>query len=383
MSEKYDAVVIGGGFYGCAVALYLADHARRVLIVEKEADLLLRASFANQARVHNGYHYPRSFITALRSSINFPRFVLDFRDCIDDTFEKVYAIARHNSKVNAFQFRKGCDNIGAPIKPAPKHIKRLFDASLIEEVFSVKEFAFDANKLREILRQRLKASGVSILFNTSVTKVTSHGEGQVALCLSDGSCLIAGQVFNCTYSQINSLLHNSGIPLLPMKHEVAELALIEVPDNLKNLGVTLMDGPFFSTMPFPALGLHSLSHVRYTPRESVHDLAGFRDSHDYLKTADQKSNYVFMVKDAQRYLPPLREARYVDSLFEIKTVLTQNEVDDGRPILFRRDYGLKNLSLIMGGKIDNIYDILQALAASGMVPQASSGKPLFAGASGQ
>ena len=30
-----------------------------------DADLMQRASYANQARVHNGYHYPRSLLTAL------------------------------------------------------------------------------------------------------------------------------------------------------------------------------------------------------------------------------------------------------------------------------------------------------------------------------
>ena len=70
-----------------------------------------------------------------------------------------------------------------------------------------------------------------------------------------------------------------------------------------------------------------------------------------------------MVKDAQRYLPALREARVVRSLFQTKTVLLQNEVDDGRPILCRADHGIKNLFVILGAKIDNIYDILETLEA--------------------
>ncbi len=39
---------------------------------------------------------------------------------------------------------------------------------------------------------------------------------------------------------------------------------------------------------------------------------------------------------AARYLPAVREATYVESLFEVKTVLVKNEGDDGRPILFER-----------------------------------------------
>ena len=61
----WDAVVIGGGFFGCSIATELiTEHGNsNVLIVERERDVMKRASYGNQARVHNGYHYPRSFTT--------------------------------------------------------------------------------------------------------------------------------------------------------------------------------------------------------------------------------------------------------------------------------------------------------------------------------
>ena len=68
-----------------------------------------------------------------------------------------------------------------------------------------------------------------------------------------------------------------------------------------------------------------------------------------------------MIRDAQRYLPMLRHSRYVDSLWEVKTVLPSSEADDSRPILFRRDDTMPSLTSIMGGKIDNIYDVLEEL----------------------
>ena len=53
-------VIIGGGFFGMYIAEYFARQGKKVLLCEKEADFMQRASYANQARVHNGYHYPRS-----------------------------------------------------------------------------------------------------------------------------------------------------------------------------------------------------------------------------------------------------------------------------------------------------------------------------------
>ena len=367
----FEAVVIGGGFYGCCLAIFLSEYYPEVALLEKGSDLLTRASYVNQARVHGGYHYPRSFLTALRSLINLPRFCLDFRECIEDRFEKVYAIARDLSKINAFQFRKFCERIGASLKPAPQSVRRLFNEAMIEEVFCVREYAFDALKLRRILKQRLQRNGVKIYLNTEVQRVGLQRDDLIELKLGEGSSWSSRSVFNCTYSNINTLLNHSGLPLLPMKHEVTEIALLEVPDELNNLGITVMDGPFFSTMPFPPQGVHSLSHVRYTPHECWLDGEGFKEAYEYLDKSSIPSNYRLMCKDAQRYLPCLSKARYLGSLYEIKTVLTGNEIDDGRPILLRTHPEMKNLTTILGGKIDNIYDVLQAL--QGMERYARSG----------
>ncbi|MBD3843073.1 MAG: D amino acid oxidase (DAO) family protein, partial [Campylobacterales bacterium] len=50
-----------------------------------------------------------------------------------------------------------------------------------------------------------------------------------------------------------------------------------------------------------------------------------------------------------------------DSLFEVKTVLVKNETDDGRPILFEEYPSLPGFYSVLGGKIDNIYDVLERL----------------------
>ena len=49
------------------------------------------------------------------------------------------------------------------------------------------------------------------------------------------------------------------------------MALVEPPAELGGAAVTVMDGPFFSLMPYPSRGLFTLSHVRYTPHCSWHD----------------------------------------------------------------------------------------------------------------
>ncbi len=361
-AERTDALVVGGGFYGSCIALLLKSRLPRVVLVEKEPDLLLRASSANQARVHTGFHYPRSFLTAFRSLVNFPRFVLDFRRAIVDDFTKLYAVARQGSKVNAQRFLGMFREMGAPIeRAAPKH-RALFSPELIEEVFLVREVAFDASVLRGILRGKLDEAGVETVLDTEIARVRPAPEGDLLAETAEGRAWSTPMAFNCAYSRINLLLQASGLPLLPLKHELTEMALVELPEPIANTAVTVMDGSFFSVMPYPSLGLHTLSHVRYTPHMNWTDSGEARDGHALLRERLPASNFAYMVRDAARYLPLLREARHRDSLFEIKTVLTRNETDDGRPILFRQDHGLPGLHVVLGGKIDNIYDIIDSLA---------------------
>lgn len=360
--QRYDVVVAGGGYFGCSIALALAEQGNRVLLCEARARLLERASYHNQARIHQGYHYPRSVLTALRSRVNFPHWVDGYRGCIVDDFDQYYAIARAHSKVSASQFSRFMGRIGAPLFPAPPEISSLFNPALTAQVWRVREYAFDAVKLRGMMEEKLAAAGVEVSLETPVARLESRGGG-IAVYMEgpEGQLLVeAKHVFNTTYSQINPLLARSSLPGIRLKHELAEMALVEVPEPLQKSGITMMCGPYFSLMPFPALGKHTLSHVRYTPHASWQE-----DGHPppqalaFESGARPPSAYRFMLADASRYIPLLRHCRQTGSLWEIKTVLPASEHDDSRPILFRRDAGMKNLHCVMGAKIDNIFDILR------------------------
>jgi glycine/D-amino acid oxidase-like deaminating enzyme len=365
-TESCDALVVGGGFFGGAVAIHLRRFFERVVLVEQSAQLLGRASYNNQARVHQGYHYPRSLLTALRSRVNFGKFAAEYRECVDGSFTKLYAVARRASNVTAAQFRAFCDRIGAPTAPVPPELRGLFDRELVEEAFLVDEWAFDAVKLKARIARDLAAAGVEVRLGTRAVRVARRDEDalSVVLAAADGSpptTMRARWVFNCTYSGLNHLLAASELPVIPLKHEMTELALVEPPSALRSIGITVMCGPFFSIMPFPARGLHSLSHVRYTPHFWWEERTDVR-----AKPADHgrqvpPSAFELMVRDARRYVPCLRECRYRDSLWEVKTVLPASEADDSRPILFRVDHGLRNLVCLMGGKIDNVFDVLNEL----------------------
>ncbi len=359
----YDAVIIGGGFYGAAIAIYLKTKRgfKNVLLVEQEADLLLRASYNNQARVHNGYHYPRSFTTAFRSRINLPHFVKDYPQAIKQDFTKLYAIARRNSKVTARQFKRFCQEIGAELQPATDTLRNLFEPRLIEDVFLVQEYAFDSTLLAKRAKKELSECGVEVRLNTCVKTIQKKTNCFEITCENPSvDELTTRYIFNCTYSGLNQIAGDYPGTTIKLKHEVTEMALMQMPPALLSLGITVMDGPFFSMMPFPARGLHTLSHVRYTPHYNWIDqpnLNPYQKLNDYHRVTRVDR----MVRDVARYIPEVKNANYVDSLFEVKTILVKNEGDDGRPILYEKHINLKGCYSILGGKIDNIYDILEKL----------------------
>lgn len=365
--ESADAVVLGGGFYGAVIAVFLAQKLGRqskVVLLEQEAALLRRASYNNQARVHNGYHYPRSFTTAFRSRVNLPRFLRDWPQAVKRDFTKLYAIASQNSNVTVQQFKRFCHEIGASITPAEPRLRALFNSRLVDDVFLVEEYAFDSTRLAEWARQELNISGVETRLETRATGVLRAHDATLNVMgvnkHGEVTRTNTRYVFNCTYSGLNHLVGDFSGVGAELKHEVTEMALIDVPPALKGLGITVMDGPFFSVMPFPARGLHTLSHVRYTPHFHWRDESG-KNPYEVLHCYDRETRVDRMIRSVTPYLPSISKARYVDSLFEIKTVLVKNEGDDGRPILFEKHNDLPGCYSILGGKIDNIYDIIDRI----------------------
>lgn len=272
MAEYFDALVIGGGFYGCEVALAIhRAGARRVAVIEAEKQLLRRASYVNQARIHNGYHYPRSLLTAQSSRRNFARFCAEYSFAVHAAMTKLYAIAR-GSLVDPSQFERFCRDIGAPYRVLGAARARLFDTSLIEEAYEVRELAFDAEALTKHLSARLRDAGILVRTGTRAQVVRAETNWtEVAL---GSEVARAGYVFNCSYANLDGV----GIPVAAgIKKELAEIVLIEPPRDLAGnrrhgdgwalLLLNAVPGP---GMPLTdARALHATRSLDYVARDRV------------------------------------------------------------------------------------------------------------------
>ena len=112
--EHYDKIIIGAGLYGLYSALFCGLKQQKILVLECDRTSFGRASYINQARVHQGYHYPRSISTAMKSAGYFVRFYKDYGFCINRSFDKVYATSSQYSWSNGVQFKNFCRAAGLP-----------------------------------------------------------------------------------------------------------------------------------------------------------------------------------------------------------------------------------------------------------------------------
>lgn len=367
MNKYFDTVIIGGGIYGLYAAQILVKSDKKVLVIEMDAQTCSRATLVNQARVHNGYHYPRSLSTAIKSAAYFNRFSNDFSFAINSTFKQIYSISREFSYTSADQFRSFCTNANILCKEITD--VDFLNTDTIEASFETQEYTFDAVKIREyLLETLLKYKNFSIIYSTQVKNVFKDS-AQYNLELTNGMQISTAAVINATYAssnQINKLFMQNTFSI---KYEICEVILCSVTKNIVNVGITLMDGPFFSLMPFGLTGHHSLTSVTFTPhKDSYGKLPTFncQDSTVACKPTNlmncndchnkPKSAWVYMNQLAKKYLINV-DIQYLKSYYAIKPILLTSEVDDSRPTVITELSAKPRFISILSGKINTIYDL--------------------------
>ncbi len=379
-----DKVIIGAGLYGLYAALYCARKGQNVIVIEQEQEPFTRATYINQARVHMGYHYPRSLSTAMKSAGYFRRFVEEFSCCIYSDFEQVYATSSHFSWTDAGEFMKFCHNAGIPCREIP--VGNYFKDGVCDGAFLTREYTYDAFVLRDYLLDRIKEYGknVRLLFGREITRIVKKSDCYeiLARCrLGDGNPFReeryeAPFVMNATYASVNQVLQMvEGVETAPfaLKYELCEIILCRVGEALQKTGLTVMDGPFFSIMPFGKTGLHSLTSVTFTPHQTSFSKvpefscqAGTNCSGKRLGNCNTcvhkpESAWEYMSALTRKYMRDELEFAYEKSLFSMKPILKASEIDDSRPTVIKFVSREPVFVSVLSGKINTIFDLDEVL----------------------
>lgn len=367
----YDKIIIGAGLYGLYAALFCAKKGERVVVLEKEEAPFRRATYINQARVHMGYHYPRSYSTAIKSARYFDRFVADYGFCIAGEFRQLYATSSAFSWTDKQRFIKFCEDAGIPCEEEVPG--RYFKPGMCDGVYVTKEYAYDAALLRDWFVAEINAhTNVETRYASAITAIQP---GRVTL--AGGEVFDAPYILNATYASANEIHRLAGVEPFGIKYELCEIILCKTDDTLKDIGITVMDGPFFSIMPFGKTPYHSLTSVTFTPHVTSCDaLPTFPCQQrskgncrpDSLHNCDDcaakpQTAYPYMSQLARKYLLDRYGFEYAGSLFSMKPILKRSEVDDSRPTVIRNwDLsGGNRFVSVLSGKINTVYDLDEVL----------------------
>lgn len=368
-----DKIIIGAGLYGLYSALYCGKKNENVLVIEKDDQAFKRATYINQARVHMGYHYPRSYSTAIKSANYFEKFNKDYGFSILTEFDQIYATSKHFSWTNAKQFKKFCDNAKIMCEEVPTD--KYFNSDMCDGAFLTEEYTYDAHILRDFLLKEIsKYSNIQIKYSTDITKIYKQNTVYTVVDSNENE-YSAPFILNSTYASTNEINKLLGFEPFKIKYELCEIILCEVNDVLKNTGITVMDGPFFSIMPFGKTGYHSLTSVTFTLHQTSYDelpTFGCQARSNGFCTPEKLGNcndcpakpvsaWESMSTMARKYLKDKYQFKYVKSLYSMKPILMASEIDDSRPTVIKKYSNNPTFVSVLSGKINTVYDLEEIL----------------------
>jgi hypothetical protein len=316
--------VVGGGIFGCTIAVDLARAGAKVDLFEARADILTGATSRCQGRIHRGYHYPRSDTTAEAARDSFFRFIERYPAAIR-RLNHYYAIAPE-SKTTPSDFLIFCKRLRLPYEV----VEKPWQLHTAELCVKVPEAIVDMDLLRRLARSDLMRAGVAINLGQKVKALDSYDE-----------------VVFATYGQ----------PWIePLQYEICEVAIMEL-GRYNGESFVVLDGDFVSLDPYGKL------YALYDVKHTVHNVnvgwapeiplgyEGLLARSGLIKTS--VSRFDAMVQSAGRFLWGLdpgsqHTSIYHGSYYSVRAVLPNVDSTDRRPTLIQR-HG--NETRVLSGKI--------------------------------
>lgn len=310
--------VKGGGWYGCHIAMSLLRDGHDVTLYEKH-HLFAGASGAIPARIHRGYHYPRSGATRTACIEHLAEFEDAYRTLIRYPPLNFYAVAAYDSLVDFATYKLVCGETPGLKDTLTANSCAALGIQNIEGALRVTE--------GHVLIGPVRAYFTEILGQHVV-----YGEEPPPDVLA----------IDCTFCAN----HNVGVA----RYEPCVTFLYEGPTDM---ALTIMDGPFPSLYPWDEhRRLLSLTSARHTPFCRAETYEEARAALNAVTAASLAARRVLMEDDFATYFPAFRDVyRNVDALFGIRAM--PRSASDARLVECR--WVESRTIAVRAGKIDAVF----------------------------
>ncbi|MCS5491175.1 FAD-dependent oxidoreductase [Algoriphagus limi] len=274
-----DYKIIGAGIQGCCIALELANHGKKVTLIERDKSIFNRASLRNEGKIHLGLVYMND--PTFKTPYLMLKGALLFRKSLErwirkDSYnlglsEPFYYLVAKDSFLSADELEAGYqklqdqfeewkilnpnwDYLGTrPEKlfqrKPQKHIQNIFGNEVVEDGFQTAELAVDTSKLKEHLSKAVYANkNIEVLHESKVDQIEQKGD-HFLLSISSFQqyfTLKSEHVINCAWDGKYVLDHQMGLPLPPeLLHRLKYRVIVSLPKKLTNMpSATMVIGKF-------------------------------------------------------------------------------------------------------------------------------------------
>ena len=350
MKKSVDVVVIGCGIFGAEIALKASNMGLSVKVFEANDDVLLGASMNNQNRLHLGFHYPRDIETGMQSIRGFDLFKNKYKKCIQSAFLNTYFIADNNSLTGIDDYLVFCKKLGIPFE-------NIMSTDLpiklegARKGISCKEVVYDCEILRDIVKKNIKKNNIDISLNSTIKEIYKI-DNLFTLKSSSEEEIDAKVVINATYGASSFLTEQLGLSVPERQYEYTAVPIIEL--DIDRIGITIMDGPFFTILPFGKTNKFLLYHVKLSVIDSEIsnklNLKWLSKESSPLRKLDKDEYFGRMINECKNFIPALKNSKLIDFLEGPRMVLSKKDDTDARPSLIRNH---DNYFEVFSGKIDH------------------------------
>lgn len=269
--------ILGAGWYGLHLAKSLLREGCKVVVHEIKDHIFAGASGANPARLHLGFHYPRSKVTRAFCQEHQANFLHEYGQFTRAIRTNIYAIADRDSYLD---FGTYCQILQGELEFIKIFDTDEYGLNLIEGALLTGERHIQVDKVVQHFNKVLRGA---IEFNIAPDQ---YKESDFDLTI------------DCTFCSQSSANVE--------RYEPCITALLEGPTDR---AVTIMDGPFPSLYPWSADDdLCSLTSALYTPlSKTCRTWEAAQAELASLSHQDALNRIVLMINQMAAYWPEVRD----------------------------------------------------------------------------